>query len=230
MREDRVVDREAVILPLVRKILVGPYLPHYLHRLLEQLPVLPVLARVRVGMKLWPLVGPDTPAEAHIHAPSGHVVQHREVLGKPYRVPPRGYVRHLSDANPRRPRREVRAEQDRVRQIADPIRPEVVLSKPHRLEAKLLRQDGLLPEVLDKARGRNSFPSGRRHSRERRKPHVLTSTSIQLISAIQAMVIDRNPTDAMTPSSDADRNSSDSASSEGRAQGNSTPWQEVWGP
>ena len=100
-------------------------------------------------MKLRTFVGPDSPAETNLHAASGHVVQDREVLGKPYRMPPWSYVRHLPDANPGRPRRKVCAQQDRIRQIAHSIGPEVVFSKPHGLEAEFFGQDRLLPQVVD---------------------------------------------------------------------------------
>ena len=149
-------------------------------------------------MKLWTLIWPDSPAEANLHPSAGHVVQDRNVLGKPYRMPPRGYVRHLSDANPGRPRREVCAQQNRVRKIAHSIRPKVVFTEPHGLEAQLLGQNGLPSEVVDKFLGRGGLPGGRRHGRERRELHAWNLPSVQLFSTIPVMPIYRNPID-MSP-------------------------------
>ena len=61
MRKDRVLDRKAVVGPLVGEVLVGPDLAHDVYGLGEQLTVLFVLARVGVGMELGTLVGPDDP-------------------------------------------------------------------------------------------------------------------------------------------------------------------------
>ena len=171
MGEDGAVNGEGEVLPLVRKVLVGPYLPHHLHRLPEQFPVLSVLARVRVGVELRALIGPDSPAEADLHATAGHVVQDRQVFGKTYGVPPRGDVRHLPDAYPGGAGRQVGAQQDRVRQVADPVGAEVVLSEPDGLETQFLGQDGLLPEVADHLLGVDGLPSGSCHRRECRESH-----------------------------------------------------------
>ena len=190
MGEDGAVGGEAVVGSLVREVLVGPDRPRYLHRLLEELPVLRIPPRVRVGMELWTLVRPDSPAEADLHASAGQVVQDRNILGKPYRMPPRSDVRHLPDANPGRPRREVCAEQNRVRQIAHCIRPKVVFAEPHRLEAELLGQDGLLPEVVNQLLGVGSLSSGTRHGGERRELHprapCVTGSSASLNKSCRA--------------------------------------------
>ena len=63
-------------------------------------------------------------------------------------------------------------EQNRVRKIAHSIRPKVVFTEPHGLEAELLGQNGLPSEVVDKLLGRAGLPGGRRHGRERRELHV----------------------------------------------------------
>ena len=188
---------KAVVGSTVRKVLVGPYLTHYLHHLPEKLPVLRILARVGVGMKLWTLVRPDSPAEPNLHASAGHVVQHRKVFSKPYRVPPGSYVRHLADANPGRPRREVCAKQDRVRQIAHSIGPKVVFSEPHGLEAELLGQNGLLSEVVNHLLGVGGLAGGRRHCRERPEFHVCNPLLCLALQYVPGMVIDKDPIDTM---------------------------------
>ena len=194
MGEYGAVGREAVVGPMVRKVLVGPYLPHDFHRLLEQRPVLRIHAGVRIGMKLGTLIRPDPPAEPDFHAPPGHVVQRRQVFGQPYRMPPRGYVGHLSDADPQRPRRQVRSQQDRVRQIAHSVGPEVVLPQPHGLEAQLLGQDGLLPEVVHQLLGVGRLASGRRHGRECREFHARNPPCLWLFKVMSVMVADRDTT------------------------------------
>ena len=149
-------------------------------------------------MKLWTLVWPDPPAEADLQASPGHVVQDRKVFSKPYRMPPRSYVRHLSDANPGRPCREVCPEQNRVRKIAHSIRPKVVFSEPHGLEAELLGQNCLLSEVVDEFFGRGGLSAGPRHGRERCELHDLNLPFVRLFSTIPVMVIYRDTADAMT--------------------------------
>ena len=160
------------MVPWCVKVLVGPYLPDYLHRLTEQLPVLLILARVGVRMKLGTLIRPDSPAEANLHASAGHVVQGRQVFGKPYRMPPRSYIRHLPDADSGRPRGQVCAQQDRVRQIAHSIGPEMMFSEPHGLEAEFLGQDGLLSEVVNQLLGVSSLSGRPRYGSERRELHT----------------------------------------------------------
>ena len=149
VREDGVFDGEGIVAPVVRKVLVRPNLPHYLHRFRKQFPVFLVLARIGVAMKLWTFVWPDPPAEADLQAALGHVVQGRKIFGKSNRMPPRSYVRHLSDANPGCSRREVSPEQNRVRKIAHSIGPKMVLPEPHCLEAEFLGENCLMSEVVN---------------------------------------------------------------------------------
>ena len=176
MGEDGIGGGEAVVGALVGEVLVGPYLPHELDGLPEQFPILPILAWVRVGMELRTFIRPDAPAEAHLHASPGHVVQDRKVLGKPDRVPPRRDIRHLADADPRCPGREVRAEQDRIRYIADGMGSKVVFSEPDGLEAELLGQNGLLSEIIQQANGIGGFS---RRGRDRRKGSEFHSSDVQ---------------------------------------------------
>ena len=178
MGEDGALSREAVVGSLIRKVLVGPYLPHDLHRLPEQFPVLRVLTRVCVGVKLWALIRPDPPAETDVHTSTSHIVQDRDVLCEPDRMPPRDYVGHLPDADPRCPRREIRAEKNRVRQVAQSVGPEVVFTEPHGLEAELLSQDRLLSEVVNVLLSACGLPCGPRYGGESCEPHV--SISIQV--------------------------------------------------
>ena len=99
VRESSVRSGKGVVGSLVGKILVGPDLADYLDRFLEQLPVLHVIAGVRVGVKLRPLVWPDAASKAYFEAASAHVVQYSQVLGEPDRMPPGGDIRHLADAD-----------------------------------------------------------------------------------------------------------------------------------
>ena len=106
MGENGVIGWEAVVGPLVREMLVGPYRPNDLHGFPKQFPVLLVFARIRVGMELRTFVRPDSPAKADFDPAPGHVVQGCQVLGQSYRVPPGHDVGHLPDADPGRPGRQ----------------------------------------------------------------------------------------------------------------------------
>ena len=163
--------RECVVRALVREMLLGPDLLHALDRLAEQLPVLLLEAGVRVGMELRPLVGPDAAPEPGLDPALGHVVEDGDVLGEADRVPPGGDVGHLADADVRRARRDVGAEQDGVGQVADPVRAEMVLADPHRVIAELLGEDALLAEIVDGRIGRVAI-AGIVHGRKDRKAHV----------------------------------------------------------
>ena len=122
-------------------------------------------------MKLGTLVRPYSSAESNFHASPGHVVQNRKVLRKPYRMPPRGYVGHLSNTNSGSPRCQVRSEKDWIWYVPHRIGPEVVLPKPHGLEAELLGQDGLLSKVVQQANGTGGFSSRGCNRREGVKSH-----------------------------------------------------------
>ncbi len=123
-------------------------------------------------MELGTLIRPHSSAESDVYASLGHVVQNCQILSQANRMPPGSDVRHLSDANRGRPRRKVRAEQDRIRDIAHSIGPKVVLTEPHRLEAEFLGQDGLLPEVVQQADGTRGFTGRGCDRRERGKSHA----------------------------------------------------------
>ena len=72
-------------------------------------------------------------------------------------MPPRSNVRHLSDANPGCPGREVRPKQNRVRYIAHSIRAKVVFPEPHGFESELLGHDGLRSEIFQQTDGIGGF-------------------------------------------------------------------------
>ena len=122
-------------------------------------------------MKLGAFVRPYSSAESNFHASPGHVVQNRNVLGKPYRMPPRGYVGHLTNTNSGSPSRQVRTKQDWIWDVSHRIGTEVVLPKPHGLEAKLLGQDGLLSKVVQQANGAGGFSGRSCNRREGVKSH-----------------------------------------------------------
>ena len=103
----------------------------------------------RVRVELRPLVGPDAAPEPRLDAPLAQVVEDCDVLGQPDRMPPHHDTRHLTDADPRGAGREVGADQDRVRKVADTERREVVLADPHRVEAHLLGENHLLAKVVE---------------------------------------------------------------------------------
>ena len=181
MGKHGVFDGEGVVRAFVGKVFVGPDLADDFHGLGKQLPVLLVLARVGVGMKLRPFIRPDAPSEPDFDPTPGHVVQDGQVFGQPYRMPPGRDVGHLPDANAARPRRQVRPQQDGIGYVAHPVGTEVMLAQPHRLEAQLLGQNGLLPQVVQVLRRTGSLAGRRRHGGERGKPHFGTSSPFDFL-------------------------------------------------
>ena len=160
--------REGVVRALVGEELVGPDLLDDLHRLHEQLAVLRLL-RIRVRMKLGALVSTDSAPEAGLDPALGEVVEDRDVLGEPDRMPPHRDVRHLADADAGGARRDVGPDENRVRQIAAAERLKVMLADPHCVKAQLLREHYLLAEVLEHL---IRCAIRRRQRRENRKAHV----------------------------------------------------------
>ena len=122
-------------------------------------------------MELRALVGPDAAAEADIDPAPGEIVQDGEVLRQPDGMPPGSDVRHLPDPDAVRPRRQVGPHEDRIRQVAETVRAEVMLPHPHRVVAELLRQGDLLSQVVEQVRRRLGAAAAVVERGEEANPH-----------------------------------------------------------
>ena len=158
---------KSVVLALVGEELLGPCLLHDLDGLDEQLAAL-FRSRIRVGMELRSFVAPDPAPESHLDAPLGEVVEDREVLGEPDRMPPHRDVGHLPDAYAGGAGGDIGPDEDRIGQIASTERLEVVLPDPHGVKPQVLGQDHLLAKVLEHLIGRTA---DRRQGGEDRETH-----------------------------------------------------------
>ncbi len=162
---------EIVVGAVVGEVRFSPYLADDIDSFPEQLAVFLVLPGVGVGVELRTLVGPDTPAESDVNPAAGHVVEDGQVFGKANGVPPGGDVGHLPDAYPGGAGRQVCSQQDWVREVADSVGAEVVLSEPDGLETQFLGQDGLLSQVVQHVGGVGGLARGCRHGGECCEPH-----------------------------------------------------------
>jgi hypothetical protein len=99
--------------------LLGPGLPDDLDGFPEELAILLLLPRIGVWVELGALVGPHPATEADVDSSPGQIVENRQVLGQPQRMPPHGDVGHLADPEAAGPRRQVRPDDDRIGEIAE---------------------------------------------------------------------------------------------------------------
>ena len=139
---------KAVVLAFVGEELLRPGLLDDLDGLDEERSVL-LLLRVRVGVELGALVAADAASEAHFDASLRQVVEDGDVLREADGMPPHRDVGHLTDAYPRRPGRDVGADENGVGQVAAAEGLKVVLTDPHRVVSQLFGQHHLLPEVRE---------------------------------------------------------------------------------
>ena len=108
--------------------------------------------RIRRGVEGHHLVGLARAAEAYLQAASQHLVEQRDVLGHAQGVPEREDDHRGTEADARGAAAQIRRDQERIRQIVPPVRPEMVLGEPERVEAGLLAEQDLLAGVVEKLR------------------------------------------------------------------------------
>ena len=127
-------------------------LPHDFEAFREYRPRAFRTPRVRRGVEGHHLVGLARAPESYLQAAPQHLVEQRDVLRHAQGVPEREDHHRGAEADARGAAAQIRRDQERIRQIVPPVRPEVVLGEPERVEARLLAEQGLLPGVVEKLR------------------------------------------------------------------------------
>ena len=95
------------------------------------------------------LPGADSTAYGDVDAALGHLVEHGDVLGETDGVPVGEEVCALAEADAAGAAGEVGAHEDGVGKLVHALGAHVVLADPGGVEAGLLAEDDLFPEVVD---------------------------------------------------------------------------------
>ena len=90
--------------------------------------------------------------KTYLQAAPQHLVEQRDILGHAQGVPEREDHHRGTEADARGAAAQIRRDQERIRQVVPPVRPEMVLGEPECVEARLLAEQGLLAGVVEKLR------------------------------------------------------------------------------
>ena len=131
---------------------LGERFPHDFEAFGEHRPRTFRAPRVRRGVEGHHLVGLARAAEAYLQAALQHLVEQRDVLRHAQGVPEREDHHRGAEADSRGAAAQVRRDQERIRQIVPPVRPEMVFGEPERVESRLLAEPDLFAGIVEKLR------------------------------------------------------------------------------